>query len=118
MIKTYIMNPITQEPQDNQHVLIDLGNYVHPATYRARTKTFNRFSDNCHPGDRCLSYFYSGVVGWYPFPEPSGKSGFIAEQEKPVQQEPIILGETTTSGTGNGIYVVDIETLRQESYKP
>lgn len=77
------MIPVTESvPEDKQKVLIDMGNYVDPASYNAREQRFERY-DNCAQGDRCLTYFYSGVLAWEPFPEPSGKKGFVNELEKP-----------------------------------
>ena len=74
------MNPITQEPKDQQKVLVDLGNYVDPAVWDARNQRFIRYP-NCADGDRCVTYFYSGVIGWCPFPEPDMRIRPIGEKE-------------------------------------
>lgn len=65
--------------------------------YNTKLGTFERY-DNCIPGDRCITYFYSGVLAWLPFPEHSRRQGFIAEPEKaPISKditEPITPQET------------------------
>lgn len=67
-------------PKEGQKVLIDLGNYIDPAIYE--DGRFNRYPNHAE-GDRTLSYFYSGVIAWMPFPKASKASGFVSEPELP-----------------------------------
>lgn len=83
------MNPVTQLPKDRQKVLIDTGVAIEPAMYNERHGTFERY-ENCLPGDRCITYFYSGVVGWLPFPEHPKMQGFVAEPERPLRSRDIL----------------------------
>lgn len=61
---------------------MDTGSEVAPAIYNADDGLFWRFP-NYVDGDRCLSYYYSGVLYWEPFPEPKRGGGFVAEPELP-----------------------------------
>lgn len=77
------MIPVSEQlPEDKQRVLIDNGASIEPSQYNARLGTFDRYN-NSNRGDRSINYFYSGVVSWCPFPEPSSTPGFKAEQEPP-----------------------------------
>lgn len=69
-------------PKDKQKVLIDTGTSVDPAEYNADQGLFYRYANGA-PGDRYAYYYYSGVQSWMPFPEPSGKKGFVNEPELP-----------------------------------
>lgn len=85
------MNPITTKPTDKQKVLIEHGHGVEPAVYNGKEDRFDRYPNETD-GDKCLFYYYSGVTGWLPFPEPSssGKT-FQAEPEKlPKAYFPIV----------------------------
>ncbi len=77
------MIPITQQtPKNNQKCLVDTGSEVAPAIYNADDGLFWRYP-NYVEGDRCISYFYSSVLYWMPFPSPKKGGGFIVELELP-----------------------------------
>lgn len=76
----WILASDDQLPEDGQNVLVDTGSAIEPATFYAPYKQFQRYH-NCMPGDRCITYYYSGVVAWWPFPEKY--KGFRVTPEVP-----------------------------------
>lgn len=77
-----MMNPTTIKPKNNQKVLINMGNYIDPAIYNSDQDQYYRYPNHAD-GDRSANYFYSGVIGWWPFPEPVRAEGFVNEPELP-----------------------------------
>lgn len=83
------MIPVTESlPENKQNVLIDNGTDIFPAEYNKERGTFERY-DNTIEGDRCYSFFYSGVISWMPFPKTQGRLGFKAEPEPPLPAKDI-----------------------------